>query len=520
MDVSLELLGRPASASSSSDASESTSGGVGGGGSVSHASSHPQQARNQDSDPRLTMFMPPTEPLSPIPPTPKEIAPAMKPVPEPQPELEQQPERPPSAAHSTASSAGQSDEVPVDLRHVIAKAKSKGREPKEVMIPGVPGSIDPLPSGGSTTSASARVTKSKNWAVHGSLRTQNVASALQQSRRTLIAEKKIAERSALKWKPDLKNLPSEYERARKDAVRLFKSIDADGNGFVTKKEVHAAMLARGVDMDNHDVAEMMQAAESDGDGVLNCDEYVTMVLQAKKQREEQEAVDPTVKKRMAKLKDKEKKLAEHWDMLGSDVKTYGEDDGSDEYDGGMGSGMDGGGSFLGSLSPNKKNRKGRRRRGQNATWQNSLGDFAAFPLIFLKSCWCPCVQFGLNGAEILEPECAACHANSNCCAHHIVPPHRHGDLCLPLALGWMLLCPLVATIGGGCARFRLRRQLGIDGSAWQDCAVHLCCCCCAMIQEGAELGHERVRRQAEAQAKARDQRLGMRSAQPVENSMS
>ena len=41
---------------------------------------------------------------------------------------------------------------------------------------------------------------------------------------------------------------------------------------------------------------------------------------------------------------------------------------------------------------------------------------------------------------------------------------------------------------------RLRKQLGIGGSAWQDCGVHLCCCCCAIIQEGAELGHERVRR--------------------------
>lgn len=469
-------------------------------------------------------FMPSQQPLSPIPPTPKEVAPSTADslnsrllAPEPEPELRHEPEpttqeRPLSATRSVGSAADESDEMPVDLRRVMASAKVKSGQLNQVVIPSLPGGVEILPSTGSTNGAasgSARQIRSKNWAVHGSLSAQSMATALQQSRQRLLAEKQLVDMAARRWRPDLNNLHPKHEQARAEAVRLFKTIDTDGNGFVTKKEMKAAMFARGVDMDQSQIDEMLRAGESDGDGMINCDEYVTMVLQAKRQREEREEAEgnAAVSRRMSKLKSREQKLAEHWDMLGSDVKTYGEEDD------GMGTGLDGGGSFLGSLSPKKKKRDGRTKHAkQKATWQNSLGDFAAFPVVCLKSCCCPCVQFGLNGAEILEPECATCHADGNCCAHHIVPPHRHGDLCLPLGIGWMLLCPLVATIGGGCARFRLRRQLGIDGSAYQDCAVHVCCCCCAIIQEGAELEHERVRRQAEAREHTREQRLNMRGA--------
>jgi Cys-rich protein (TIGR01571 family) len=483
-------------------------------------------------DPRLTLFVPSHEPLSPIAPTPTTLEPEQPQRLVPEPEPEPQPKA--SAQPAIASTAGEL----TDLRKVIADAQAatgKGRQPKEVAIPspGMPGSIGTLGSGGASGKSSGRSSTSsrpriatKNWAVHGGATTQEMAGALQDARRKLLAEKMLSEQAAVRWKPDLKNLKSEYEIARQEAVRLFKAIDADGNGFVTKKEMKAAMIDRGAEIDDSEIAEMLNAGEVDGDGVINCDEYVTMVLQAKKQQEEEEEArrladekDGTKKRRAKRLNDKEKRLANHWDMLGTDVKTY--DDANDEYGDDentvFGDGLDGNGGFLGSLSPGKKG-KGKVDQ-QKATWQNSLGDFVAFPLVFLKSCCCPCVQFGLNSAEVLEPECAACHADGNCCATYIVPPHRHAELCVPLALGWLMLCPLVATIGGGCARYRLRRQLGIGGSAWNDCAVHLCCSCCAIIQEGAELGHDRVRRQAEAQALAREQRRAMRGAQPVDNSM-
>lgn len=440
------------------------------------------------STPSLSVFVPSEEPLSPILPTSTAVAPSpavsrepARPAPEPEPE-------PPAAA-------GEAD-MPVDLRRLLSASEAKGGQPREVAIPGIPGGADSPPSTGSRSSrtgGSARRGKSKSWAVHGSLTAQGIAGALQESRQVLITRNKAAEDVAAMWQPDLNNLPPKYESVRTEALRIFKTIDADGNGFVTKDELQAAMAERGVEMNSAEVGQLLQAAESDGDGMINCDEYVIMVLRAKKQKEELEkaeaeaALDP----RLAKLKDKEKKLAEHWDMLGSDVQTYGEEQDGEQ---GLGSGLNGGGSFL----------------KQNATWQNSLGDFAAFPLVFLKACCCPCVQFGLNGAEILEPECVACHADGNCCATHIVPPHRHGELCLPLAIGWLLCCPLVSTIAGGCARFRLRRQRGIGGNSCEDVAVHLCCCYCAIIQEGAELGHERVRRKAEARA----QRHGKRGAQP------
>ena len=90
------------------------------------------------------------------------------------------------------------------------------------------------------------------------------------------------------------------------------------------------------------------------------------------------------------------------------------------------------------------------------------------------------------------------------------------DLCMPLGMGWLLLCPLVATIAGGCSRFRLRRQLGIRGSAWSDCIVHCFCPCMAIIQEGAELDIERARRAHADATTARLQRMAMRGTQQAE----
>ena len=245
-------------------------------------------------DPRLTLFVPSHEPLSPIAPTPTTLEPEQPQRLVPEPEPEPQPKA--SAQPAIASTAGEL----TDLRKVIADAQAatgKGRQPKEVAIPspGVPGSIGTLGSGGASGKSSGKSSTSsrpriatKNWAVHGGATTQEMAGALQDARRKLLAEKMLSEQAAARWKPDLKNLKSEYEIARQEAVRLFKAIDADGNGFVTKKEMKAAMIDRGAEIDDSEIAEMLNAGEVDGDGVINYDEYVTMVLQAKKQQEEEE----------------------------------------------------------------------------------------------------------------------------------------------------------------------------------------------------------------------------------------
>ena len=80
-------------------------------------------------------------------------------------------------------------------------------------------------------------------------------------------------------------------------------------------------------------------------GALNFGE----VLEEEEARRLADEKDGTKKRRAKRLNDKEKRLANHWDMLGTDVKTY---DDADEYgddENVFGDGLDGNGGFLGSL---------------------------------------------------------------------------------------------------------------------------------------------------------------------------
>ena len=250
-------------------------------------------------------------------------------------------------------------------------------------------------------------------------------------------------------------------------------------------------VVQGTDLTDAQLNRIIKEAELDNDGHISLDEYIKMVVRLRlKKREEEEAKnqgkDPHAREK--KLKKREQELKDHWDLLGADVKVFGEDE-----EGGMG--------------PGKKKEEG--PKPQRATWQNSLSDFAAFPVVGVKGCCCPCVQFGLNAREVLlQEEYCTTGSCGDWWAKH--------DLCMPLGMGWLLLCPLVATIAGGCSRFRLRRQLGIRGSAWSDCIVHCFCPCMAIIQEGAELDIERARRAHADATTARLQRMAMRGTQQAE----
>lgn len=58
---------------------------------------------------------------------------------------------------------------------------------------------------------------------------------------------------------------------------LFKSMDTDGNGVISKEELIAAFYSRGVKMDWAEADELFKQVDTDQDGSLSFDELVAVV---------------------------------------------------------------------------------------------------------------------------------------------------------------------------------------------------------------------------------------------------
>merc|ERR1719410_3246131 len=58
----------------------------------------------------------------------------------------------------------------------------------------------------------------------------------------------------------------------------FKVFDRDGNGFISSAEVHLVMTNLGEKLTDEEVSEMDRAADVDGDGQINYDEFVKMMM--------------------------------------------------------------------------------------------------------------------------------------------------------------------------------------------------------------------------------------------------
>lgn len=249
-------------------------------------------------------------------------------------------------------------------------------------------------------------------------------------------------------------------------------------------------------------------------------------------------------RREEQLKKQRMKSTSHWDSLEPDAAEYGEEPGE-----------------------TKGSAAAVTQHDQLATWQNGLGDFAAHPSVCCKSIICPCVQYGVNAAAVYDgfhskhcctaqadrvkrfsckcPRCCCTWWRCCCCSSRGggKPSRSEGaarerrpepaaaagsgsgsgsveccrgqdccieDVCLLYAVGCLVLWPLcccLPALGGGCARYRLRRRLGIAGSCWADVLAHCAVPCCAIIQEGAELSFERKRVHAEQRAEQHIMRL-------------
>ena len=63
-----------------------------------------------------------------------------------------------------------------------------------------------------------------------------------------------------------------------ELIESFKVFDRDGDGFINAAELRTSMMNLGEKLMDAEVDEMINEADIDGDGVINYDEFVKMMM--------------------------------------------------------------------------------------------------------------------------------------------------------------------------------------------------------------------------------------------------
>lgn len=63
-----------------------------------------------------------------------------------------------------------------------------------------------------------------------------------------------------------------------ELLEAFKVFDRDGNGFITSHELRHVMTNLGQSLSPEEIEEMVREADIDGDGQINYDEFVKMMM--------------------------------------------------------------------------------------------------------------------------------------------------------------------------------------------------------------------------------------------------
>jgi calmodulin len=63
-----------------------------------------------------------------------------------------------------------------------------------------------------------------------------------------------------------------------ELLEAFKVFDRDGNGFITSHELRHVMTNLGQSLTPEEIEEMVREADVDGDGQINYDEFVKMMM--------------------------------------------------------------------------------------------------------------------------------------------------------------------------------------------------------------------------------------------------
>ncbi|GAA5937133.1 hypothetical protein JCM3775_001559 [Rhodotorula graminis] len=66
--------------------------------------------------------------------------------------------------------------------------------------------------------------------------------------------------------------------SEEEVREAFKVFDKDGNGFISAAELRHVMTNLGEKLSDTEVEEMIREADTDGDGQINYDEFVRMMM--------------------------------------------------------------------------------------------------------------------------------------------------------------------------------------------------------------------------------------------------
>lgn len=68
------------------------------------------------------------------------------------------------------------------------------------------------------------------------------------------------------------------QSAQEEILEAFKVFDKDGNGFISAAELRHIMTNLGEKLTDEEVDEMIREADIDGDGQINYEEFVKMMM--------------------------------------------------------------------------------------------------------------------------------------------------------------------------------------------------------------------------------------------------
>ena len=66
--------------------------------------------------------------------------------------------------------------------------------------------------------------------------------------------------------------------SEEELVEAFRVFDRDGNGFISAAELRSVKNGLGENLTDEDVDEMIRDADIDGDGQINYEEFVKMMV--------------------------------------------------------------------------------------------------------------------------------------------------------------------------------------------------------------------------------------------------